>query len=179
MTRPEKSEEPKGYEQPARLREEHVALNPEAPERWRRYVVVDDHPLTKAFLKGQLDNGRRGHTARDRLEAGLIYRDLYDRVHTTSVSGSNFNRVTGGSGHERISENIQAARDLYEKLTARLSKDNAQIILSVCGEGRWPAEAVNGRYEGFERSVSQAFCAALDNLIDAVLDLKLYSLGRR
>lgn len=138
----EQEQEPKGYVQPAKIRDEHVALNPEAPEHWRKWIVIDDHPITKAYQRGQLASGRRDYTARDRWEAGLIFRSIYEAVNGSNIASSNLNRVTGASGFDRTSENIQSARDLLKKVLERLSADNSQIIMSVCGEGKWPSESV-------------------------------------
>jgi hypothetical protein len=104
MTKEKAEEKIVGFVGPAKLREEHVVLNPEAPEHWRRYAVADDHPLMRAYEKGQLDCGRRDHTARDRFEAGQIYRGLYEEVHGSGYALSKLERVNGTGVEPRLGE---------------------------------------------------------------------------
>ena len=163
-----------GFDMPARLRDEHILLNPEAPQRYRRYAVRDDHPLTRAYERGQLDAGRRDHTARDRWEAGLIYRGLYEDIHGSGIALSKLVRVNGARADVRAGERVCAARDYLERIETKLSADNRFILRRVCGEGYRPAEAINARMTGFEKHVSQLLSAALDDLVDAVVRLKLF-----
>lgn len=171
----EQEQEPKVLEEndvPARIRDEHVLVNPDAPKRLRIYRVRDDHAITRAYDKGQLDAGRAKISPWERWQAGLVYRSIFENVHKSNTATSNLNRVSGGSGHDRAGNQIQVARDLLKKINDRLSRDNAQIILGVCGEGRTPKDAVlEGRGDKMKKFVTSALCLALDNLIDALEEL--------
>ena len=155
-------------DRPAKIMPAHILLNPEAPAKVRRWGVKDDHPLTKAWERGQLALGRRNITPRDRYEAGLVYRGLYEDLHGSNIALSKLTRVNGSTCEARASERICAARDLLSRIEARLSADNAFIIRRVCGEGAWPSEAVRERYQNFEKFVIPRLCMALDDLVDAV-----------
>lgn len=174
MRKEEKTEE--GFVAPARLREEHIVLNPQAPERLRRYAVKDGHPLVRAFEKGQLDCGRRDHTARDRFEAGLIYRGLYETVYGSGMAVSKLVRVNGATHEARAAEPLVDARRRLGRIMASMPKDHELVLRKVIGEGYTPAEAVNARFKGFEKHVRQFFCACLDNLVDAVVRQGLHRL---
>ena len=171
MTKPAKKKptpDPEALDRPAKIMPAHILLNPEAPARQRRWGVRDDHPLTRAWERGQLASGRRNITPRDRYEAGLIYRGLYEDLHGSNIALSKLTRVNGGTCEARASERICAARDLLTRIEARMSADNAFIIRRVCGEGAWPSEAVRERYQNFEKFVIPRLCMALDDLVDAV-----------
>ena len=169
MTKPKKKPDDAGaFDRPAKIMPAHILLNPEAPARQRRWGVKDDHPLTKAWERGQLGSGRRNITPRDRYEAGLVYRGLYEDIHGSNIALSKLTRVNGGTCEARASERICAARDLLGRIEGRMSADNAFIIRRVCGEGAWPSEAVRERHEGFEKFVIPRLCVALDDLVDAV-----------
>jgi hypothetical protein len=164
-----KAEQEDAFDRPAKIMPVHILLNPEAPARQRRWGVKDDHPLTKAWERGQLGSGRRNITPRDRYEAGLVYRGLYEDIHGSNIALSKLTRVNGGTCEARASERICAARDLLARIESRMSADNAFIIRRVCGEGAWPSEAVRERHQGFEKFVVPRLCVALDDLVDAVV----------
>ena len=167
MTKPKKPD-PDALDHPARLMPHHILLNPEAPARARRWGVKDDHPLTRAWERGQLEAGRRDVSPRDRYEAGLLYRGLYEDIHGSNIALSKLTRVNGGLAEARAGERLCAARDLLARIEGRMSTDNAFLIRRVCGEGAWPSEAVRERYQGFEKFVVPRLCCALDELVDAV-----------
>jgi hypothetical protein len=155
-------------DRPAKIMPAHILLNPEAPARQRRWGVRADHPLTRAYERGQLASGRRDVTPRDRYEAGLVYRGLYEDLHGSNIALSKLTRVNGGVTEARAGERICAARELLTRIESRLSADNAFLIRRICGEGAWPSEAVRERYEKFEKFVVPRLCMALDDLVDAV-----------
>ncbi|HJR56678.1 MAG TPA: hypothetical protein VJ798_08880 [Rhizomicrobium sp.] len=170
MTKPKKKDAAEAsFDAPARITDRHILLNPEAPARWQRWGVRDDHPLTKAYERGQLASGRRDVTPRDRYEAGLLYRGLYEDLHGSSIACSKLTRVSGGVTEARAGERICAARALLARIESRMSADNAFIIRRVCGEGAWPSEAVREACVGFEKFVIPRLCVALDDLVGAVV----------
>lgn len=174
----EKQDAPDHYEKPAMVRPEHFIVNPEDPERWWRFGVKDDSPLGKAYDRGQLSAGRRGYTAEDRYGAGTIYRGIFASVHGSDCAVSNLARVSGATTEARASERLCVARDLLKRLHAAMSKDNAFIVERFCGHGAYASDAVRERYAGFDKSVYQGVCTALDDLIDAVLKLGLGKVSR-
>lgn len=171
--KPERVEEEKSFDRPAVVQDRHILLNPESPERWHRFAVRDDHPLTRCYERGQLDAGKRGISARDRFEAGLRYRGMYEEVHGSGYALSNLNRVSEGKGEGRATENLCAARDMLGKVDRAMSPEGGLIIKRVCGDGCWPAKVVNERYSNFERAVTPILCMALDELIGVLERLGL------
>lgn len=161
------------YDTPAKIRPEHVVINPLDPDRWWKFEVRDDSPLGLAYHRGQLATGRREYTAEDRYGAGTIYRGIYDGVHGSDCAVSNFSRVSGAGNEARSSERLCVARDLRAKVEREMSKDNYLIVDQFCGAGSRANEAVRARFSGFEKSVYQAICVALDDLLDAVQRLGL------
>lgn len=159
------------YDTPAKLRDAHFIVNPDDPARFHRYGVSDDHPLVRAYERGQLCSGRREYTADDRLGAGMIYRGIWDAVHGSGAAVSNLLRVSGSGQKERAGDRLCVSRDLFNRVNGRMQPDNAFIVQAVCGEGRYCSEAVRVRYHGFEKSIYQAVCLALDDLLDVILRL--------
>jgi hypothetical protein len=176
MTREEEKEV--GFVAPAKLRDEHIVLNPEAPERWRRYAVEDDHPLARAYEKGQLDHGRRDHTARDRFEAGQIFRGLYNEMYGGSYAASKLERVNGARREMRLTERLVDVRRSVGQIKAWVGDTDYHILRRVCGEGCKPSEAVAELFEGFEKQVTPIFCQSLDKLVDTVVRLGLHRLSK-
>lgn len=158
---------------PAKVTAGHFVVNPEDPARLWRFGVADDHPLTKAYERGQLASGRREYTAEDRYGAGTIFRGVWSTAHGSDCSGSNFERVAGGGDGQRSSERLQIGRDLLSRIEKALQPDNAFIIRAICGEGRFFSAAVRERHIGFEKAVYPRVCVALDDLLDVVLRLGL------
>lgn len=161
------------YDAPAKVRPEHVVINPEDPERWHRYVVADDSPLGVAYCKGQLISGRREYTAEDRYGAGTIYRSIYDAVNGSDCAVSNFNRVSSATVEARATERLCIARDLRKRVKERMARDNFFIVDEFCGAGSKACDAIKARFSGFEKSVYQTICLALDDLLDAIQALGL------
>ena len=165
------------FETPARIRPEHIVVNPDAPQKWQRYEIADDTPLGRAKRAGKLDaGGRRGYTGEDRYQAGLRFRAIWDTVHSTSGSTS-FERI-GGGGEPRTQESICIARDLLKRVREKMAADNYFIVAQFIGEGSSGSEAVKARIAGFEKAVWLAVCMALDDLIDAVVRLGLGKVSR-
>src|SRR3954470_15058838 len=119
MSKSAKKPEAAPLDRPAKLMPHHILLNPEAPTRQRRWGTKDDHPLTKAYERGQLAAGRRDITPRDRYEAGLLYRGLYEDLHGSNMALSKLTRVNGGACEARAGERICAARDLLIRIESR------------------------------------------------------------
>lgn len=161
------------FDTPAKIMPNHVLLNPDDAVAVQRWAIDDDSPLGRAFTAGRLDAGRRGYTGRDRYEAGLTYRAIWDTVHGSGCGGFNPNRVSGGAAEARSSESLCIARDLLKRVNARMSRDNAFIIAQFIGEGSSGSDTIKARIAGFDKSVWNAMCMALDDLIDAVVALGL------
>ncbi len=174
MGKQQPEEAPTAFETPAKVMPGHRVINPDMPERWWQFEVEDDTPLAKAYRRGQLAAGRRDYTAEDRFGAGTLYRGIYDAVHGSDVASSNLNRVSGAGSEARSQERICIARDLRKRVQERMSRDNFFIVERFCGAGSYASDAVRERYAGFEKSVYQAICVALDDLLDAVLKLGLH-----
>lgn len=172
-------EQPIGFETPAKIMPGHTILNPDAPERWRRYEVTDDSPLGAAYRKERLSSGRHSYSAEDRYGAGQIYRGIYDAVNSPAGSASNFSRVSGAGTEARSSERICIARDLRRRICERMAEDNFHIVEEFCGAGSNASEVVRARLSGFNKATYLIICAALDDLIDAVIALGLHKVSKR
>lgn len=173
----ERGEQEKPFEIPAKIRPEHFIENPEAPVKWQRWGVKDETPLGLAHAKGRLDaGGRRGHTGEDRYKAALVYRAIWDTVHSTSGS-TKFERVGGSTQEARTAETVCIARDLQKRVEERMSRDNAFLVRCFVGEGSSGSEAVKARMAGFKDTVWAQICVALDDLIDAVVALGLHRMS--
>lgn len=167
------NEPPPPFDTPAKVTDKHFVVNPEDPERWWRFGVRDDHPLARAYMRGQLAAGRREYTAEDRYGAGMIYRGIWAGAHGSEMAVSNLHRVSGGANKERASDSLCVARSLLKRVNEGLHPDNAFIIQAICGEGRFFSEAVRERHIGFEKAVYPRVCVALDDLLDVVLRMGL------
>ena len=175
-----RDEIPDRFDTPAKvIPGHHRVVDTSLPERWWTYEVEDKTPLGLAYKRGQLASGRRGYTAEDRFGAGHIYRGIYDTVNGSDCGGSNMERVSGARQEARSSESLCTARDLQRKIKDQMAKDNFAIVDAFCGAGSHASEAVRARYAGFEKSVYPAICAALDDLIDAVIKLGLHKVSGR
>jgi hypothetical protein len=165
----DKTEAPEVFEMPSKLMPNHVLLNPEDAVSRHRWAVADDTPLGVAYAKGRLQTGRRGYTDRDRYEAGLVYRGIWDTVHGSGCGGFNPNRVSGGTGNSRDGERLCDARANLARIHEYLSTDNAYLVKCFIGEGSTASSAVRHRMNGFEKAVWIAISSALDDLADAVV----------
>lgn len=172
-----KQEQAEQFETPARIRPEHIVLNPEAEAGQQRYAVRDDSPLGIAFSRGKLGlGGRRGHTAIDRYRAGSIYQGVWETV--------NCARSPDGIVKERVNQSFSgtggpeakiAARDLLKKMEAKLSENCRFILRLFLGEGSSGSEAVKARCYGLQAATWLAICLYLDELIDAIVRIGVHN----
>ena len=154
---------------PAKLLAGHARRNlgagAGAKRGWRNDA---EHPLTLAYVKGQLIRGNEIYTAKQRYDAGEDYRQLFETMHRSARDSTDMNLVSGGSGVSISQFMVDAVRKIAS-IEGNLKSQDRAIIRHVCGEGWWPSEAVRhacGNH--YDKAVIPRFCEALDNLVDAI-----------
>src|SRR5215831_1238666 len=84
---------------PAKLHSGHAQRNLGAAAGAKRAWRNDaEHPLTLAYVKGQLIRGNEIHTAKQRYDAGEEYREMFEAMHRSGRDSTDLNIVCGGSG---------------------------------------------------------------------------------
>jgi hypothetical protein len=154
---------------PAKLHQGHSRRNlgagAGAKRGWRNDA---EHPLTLAYVKGQLIRGNEVHTAKQRYDAGEDYRQLFEAMHRSGRDSTDINLVSGGSGASISQMMIDAVRKIAS-IESRLKAQDRDIVRHVCGEGWWPSEAVRAACGNhYDKAVIPRFCEALDNLVEAI-----------
>jgi len=154
---------------PAKLHAGHARRNlgagPGAKRGWRNDA---EHPLTLAYIKGQLIRGNEVYTAKQRYDAGEDYRQLYEAMHRSGRDSTDINLVSGGSGQAISQITVDAVRKVAF-IESHLKAQDRAIIRHVCGEGWWPSEAVRAACGNhYDKAVVPRFCEALDNLVGAL-----------
>jgi len=154
---------------PAKLHAGHARRNLGAGAGAKRAWCNDaEHPLTLAYVKGQLIRGNEIYTAKQRYDAGEDYRQLFESMHRSGRDSTDLDLVSGGSGLSISQFMVDAVRKIA-CIESRLKAQDRAIIRHVCGEGWWPSEAVRTAcgYH-YDKAVIPRFCEALDNLVDAI-----------
>jgi hypothetical protein len=156
------------FDTPARVRPEHMVINPDAPEGLRLFAIRDTSPLGVAFNKHKLENGRRGLTAADRYKAACIYRAVWDSVNASGGGSGGLKERVNSSPVAGGPEDKLYARQVRKMIEDRLSTDGRYVLRSFICEGGTGSEAINARLDGFKDRVWMAICLYLDDLCDAV-----------
>lgn len=124
-------------------------------------------PLESYFERGML-NGGHG-TALNRFSAGELYRNRYKEVEPHGTDSTQVERVMSShKGDYSILEKAEKAKWLLA-VDSHMGRNDRQIIRQVCGDDRWPSEAI-GDILGptYRKATAPRFCEALDSLIEAM-----------
>jgi hypothetical protein len=152
---------------PAKLHEGHVNRTTESGRRaWRN---IAEHPLTYIYEKGQLVRGSPRYTADDRYAAGNLYRILCETLARSGRDCLDTEFISRPAGFQ-ISEARANAMQILARVDAGLKTADRKMIRNVCGDGRWPSEAVRDAcgHDFYQKVVLPRFIEALDALIDAM-----------
>jgi hypothetical protein len=158
---------------PAKLHAGHARRNlgvgAGAKRAWRNDA---EHPLTLAYVKGQLIRGNEIYTAKQRYDAGEEYRQLHEAMHRSGRDSTDINLVSGGSGLSISQIMVDSAKKIA-CIESHLKAQDRAIVRHVCGEGWWPSEAVRAACGNhYDKAVVPRFCEALDNLVDAIAEAR-------
>lgn len=141
------------------------------PKRFRNH---NEHPLSLAYHKGQLQNGIvRGpdglskYTAAERYAAGEEFRQAWEVIGGSGRDSTDGDRING-NGNEPVTI-IKTSAELYRRRVKHaLSPRDWMIVQHVCGEGWWPSEAVRDACgPSYVHATIPRLNEALDNLIEA------------
>jgi hypothetical protein len=166
---------------PAKLHAGHSprALGTAAGARkaWRNDA---EHPLTLAFVKGQLIRGNEKHSAMQRYEAGDAYRAACEASVRKTRDSTDMNIVSGGK-REGMNERMLDAFAWLRGVDSGLSEEDRRIVRLVCGEGWFPSEAVRAAFghDHYKFAVVPRFNEALDHLVEAIAKTRSQTTERR
>lgn len=165
---------PKPTEQvdgPAVVTDLHVLARPATDENMRTVVGRTAwsklSPLEACYAKNQLGGGNPKYTAQNRMAAGEAYSKLFDM---TEKSGRDSTQALNVSRSSAMGFNNDAQdRAWTERLAveSHLNHADRQIITMVCGEGRYPSEAVRAVCGDYKDAVIPRFRESLDHLTEA------------
>lgn len=142
-----------------------------ARKAWRNDA---EHPLTLSYAKGQLIRGNDKHSAMQRYEAGDAYRAACEASLPKTRDSTDMNIVSGGK-REGINERMLDAMTWLRAVDSGLREEDRRIVRLVCGEGRFPSEAVRAAFghDHYKFAVVPRFNEALDHLIEAIAKARL------
>jgi hypothetical protein len=164
-----KTEEVEAFDSPARVRPEHMVINPDAPVRLQLFAIRDMTPLGVAFKGEKLDNsGRHGMTGDDRYRAGCIYRAIWDTVNAPMGGGGGLKERVNSSPVAGGPDNKLYARQMFKMIEERLSQNCRFILRMFIGEGSTASDAVRNRLALSRNEVWFSICLYLDELCDVV-----------
>jgi hypothetical protein len=152
---------------PAKPHEGHVERTLETGRKgWRN---IAEHPLTYIFAKGHLVKGNARYSADDRYKAGNLYRALCETVARSGRDCLDIELISRPTGFQ-ISEAKANAMHILSRIDAGLKPTDRTIVRHVCGDGRWPSEAVRDAcgHNFYKKVALPRFIEALDNLIEAM-----------
>jgi len=147
-----------------------------AKQAWRNDA---EHPLTLAYVKGQLIRGNEKHSAMQRYEAGDAYRAACEASQRKTRDSTDMNIVSGGK-REGMNERTLDAFAWLRAVESGLGEEDRRIVRLVCGEGWFPSEAVRAAFghNHYKYAVVPRFNEALDHLIEAIAKGRPHSEGR-
>jgi hypothetical protein len=166
---------------PAKLHDGHsqrtLSTAAGAKKAWRNDA---EHPLTLAYAKGQLIRGNEKYSAMQRYEAGDAYRAACEASRMKTRDSTDMNIVSGGKT-EGPNERMLDAFAWLRAVDAGLSDEDRRIVRMVCGEGRFPSDAVRAAFghDHYKFAVVPRFNEALDHLIEAITKAQSSGAARR
>src|SRR5260221_147708 len=114
------------------VQEHHARRNLGAGAGAKRAWCNDaEHPLTLAYVKGQLIRGNEIYTAKQRYDAGEDYRQLFESMHRSGRDSTDLNLVSSGSGLSISQFMVDAVRKIA-CIESRLKAQDRAIIRHVC-----------------------------------------------
>lgn len=133
----------------------------------KRLRRIDEHPLTKAYFRGQLGPPKSA-AATDRFTAGEMLRRLCGQVGRSMRDSTDFTPGGGSTGLPWTISQENAIRKI-QAIESRMSPHDYIIARKLCGEGCEPIEAIRAaNIVCGERDTIARLCAAMDNLVYAV-----------
>ena len=167
MAKGETTHESEDVVGPAKPHDGYVARAlPTGKKGWRN---IAEHPLTWAFEKGQLERGSARYSADDRYRAGTLYRTLCETLARSGRNCLDLELVSRPTGFQ-ISDAKASAMHVLARIDAGLGTVDRRIVRQVCGDGRWPSQAIPDAcgHDHYKRVAQPRFIEALDALIDAM-----------
>lgn len=161
----DEAQEPLG---PAVVTALHRQDRPVAKEAGAKLAWRSASTLEACYDKGQLGGGSPKYHAENRYEAGLFYAGLFD---TAQPSGRDSTQALNVSRSTNPDGGSTARADAWTKLIvidALLGQRDRMIVRMVCGENRWPSEAVRLVCADYRHTVAARFRESLDSLIEAI-----------
>lgn len=166
-----KTEQADQPQAPAKITELHVLGRPATDENMRaivgRAAWSKLSPLEACYAKNQLGGGNTKYTAQNRMAAGEAYSKLFDMTEksgTDSTQALNVSRSSSRGFNNDVQDRAWTERLAVE---SHLNHADRQIITMVCGEGRYPSEAVRAVCGDYKDAVIPRFRESLDHLIEA------------
>lgn len=169
--KPNPSEKRDAPEAPAKITDLHVLGRPATDDNMRAIVGRTAwsklSPLEACYAKDQLGGGNKRYTAQNRLAAGEAYSKLFDMTEKSGTDSTQALNVSRSSSRGYNNDVTDRAWSERLSLESHLNAADRQIITMVCGEGRYPSEAVRAVCNDYKDAVVPRFREALDHLIEA------------
>jgi hypothetical protein len=145
----------------------------------RRVRNHGEHPLSLAFFRGHLETiypasvpERERITANERLAAGEVFREHFERMHRSGRDSLDMS--SGGGSDGTLWTQTQAMAIHWVKSTERrMHHRNATIVRAFCGEGYSMVDSLRkARIDFHPNGVKYRIREALDDLVSATTGRK-------